>query len=220
MTARVRLDPEVLELLADEPELLALADAFVETQKPRHRIRPVGLVAGVAAVAAVVALVFALAPSGKSHGVSVDTAVAAVGGEVRFVQLRLDQSTPKVTFAYDRLQHRLTVRGDARTLRISAAQLPTSGARLTRDFGASALPAASFLAEYSARARSGSLRPISTPPGQSPTLEWVSYDSSLGSTIEVGLQPGSLSPRVLLTRGSTALRIGSFSFGNKLSTRS
>ncbi|MDX6568208.1 MAG: hypothetical protein QOH15_786, partial [Gaiellales bacterium] len=47
MAPRTRLDEEVLALLADDPELLAIADAIAETQTPRRRVRPFGLAAAV-----------------------------------------------------------------------------------------------------------------------------------------------------------------------------
>ena len=73
-------DPEVLDLLADDPTLLALADAVVATQQaPRRplfrRTAPrVAVVAVVAAAAIIVALVL---PQGE-HGI-VDRAIAAIG---------------------------------------------------------------------------------------------------------------------------------------------
>ena len=83
-TRRSRLDDEVLELLADEPELLAIADAVVETQRPRRRVRPAGIVASAVVLAAVVALAFAFWPNGRSDGISDSTAVAAIGGRARW----------------------------------------------------------------------------------------------------------------------------------------
>ncbi len=72
------LDNEVVELLRDEPELLAIADALKATGSPvRHRRlprRPLALVAVLAAVA--VALVFIFASSSPTL---VDRALAAVG---------------------------------------------------------------------------------------------------------------------------------------------
>ena len=73
-------DPEVLDLLADDPTLLAVADAVVATrQAPRRplsrRAGPrVAVVALVAAAAIIVALVL---PQGE-HGI-VDRAIAAIG---------------------------------------------------------------------------------------------------------------------------------------------
>jgi hypothetical protein len=48
-------DREVLEELRDDPELLAIADAVVETQRLRRRM-PVGALTAVAAAAAVLLL--------------------------------------------------------------------------------------------------------------------------------------------------------------------
>src|SRR5207248_1342318 len=79
MTRPLR-DPDLLELLADKPELLAIADAVAATQQPprrtllhRRSVR-VGVVAAAALVAVVVALVL---PRGNS-GI-VDRALAAIG---------------------------------------------------------------------------------------------------------------------------------------------
>jgi hypothetical protein len=218
--SRVQLDAELLELLADEPELLAIADAFVETQTRRRRVRPAVLVGAGALVACAVALAFALAPSGRSTGVSVSAAVAAVGGDARFVDLRLDQGAHPVVLNYDRVHGLLTVSGHGTTRQVASAQLASAGAGLEREFGAPTATAASLLVEYSVRAKSGSLKSVSAPSGQSPTLRWVSYSSSLGYTIEVGLLPGTLVPQVMLRRGSKiALRVGSLNVSNVLSQR-
>lgn len=78
-TVRVYSDPEVVELFAEEPELLAVVDAVAATQPRRaHRgPRPVLLVAAVTAAAAIVAAV--LMPwSGHGSDV-VGEALAAVG---------------------------------------------------------------------------------------------------------------------------------------------
>ena len=80
-------DRELLQMLADEPELLALADALVETQQerletgPRLRRRPSSLpsVVTAAAVAAAVVAVLLVAPWGGSDGGLVQRALAAVG---------------------------------------------------------------------------------------------------------------------------------------------
>jgi len=53
-------DREVLEELRDEAELLAIADAVVETQRLRRRM-PVGALTAVAAVAAALFLLLVLA---------------------------------------------------------------------------------------------------------------------------------------------------------------
>lgn len=74
-------DPELLELLGDDPELLALADAVRATQRPARTglSRPGRLAALAGAVAAVAALVL-LSPWDRNSSPSiVDRALAAVG---------------------------------------------------------------------------------------------------------------------------------------------
>jgi hypothetical protein len=89
---RVR-DPEILELLREEPELLALADALAETQRPPSPSR-LGravprVVAAAAAVAAVVAVVL-FAPGGGGGPGIVDRALAAIGkGRVLHLVMRV-----------------------------------------------------------------------------------------------------------------------------------
>jgi hypothetical protein len=77
MTVR---DPELLELLADKPELLAMADAVAATQQPPRQSalrRPAVRVAALAAVAVAILAVALVLPQGK-HGI-VDRAIAAIG---------------------------------------------------------------------------------------------------------------------------------------------
>lgn len=77
--ARVLSDFEVLELLADEPELLAIADAVAATQpSPRSRLRRHRLV-GLAAVFAVVAALVALVPLSGDEDPFLSDALAAIG---------------------------------------------------------------------------------------------------------------------------------------------
>jgi hypothetical protein len=89
MTVR---DPEVLELLRDEPELLALADAVAETQRlPRaywtRRPWPRALAAAGLAVAIVVAVL--LAPGGGGKNPVLGRALAAIGdGRVLHLVMR------------------------------------------------------------------------------------------------------------------------------------
>jgi hypothetical protein len=89
-------DPELLELLADNPELLAVADAVAATQRqPRRstvRRRAVRLAPLVAVAVAVVAVALVL-PQGK-HGI-VDRAIAAIG-DGRILHIILDVPTGTV----------------------------------------------------------------------------------------------------------------------------
>ena len=100
-------DPELLELLADKPELLAVADAVAATQQPPRRSfvrRRATRLAAVAAVAAAVVAVALVLPQGE-HGI-VDRAIAAIGdGRV----LHLVAEVPTGTVDVDLQSGRRTV---------------------------------------------------------------------------------------------------------------
>ena len=80
-------DPELVRMLADDPELLAIADALVETRReqpasePAHarRRRRLASVGAVAAVAAAVVTVLLVSPWGGDGGGLVGRALAAIG---------------------------------------------------------------------------------------------------------------------------------------------
>jgi hypothetical protein len=89
-------DREVLEELRDDPELLALADAVVETQRLRRRFRPWGAVTVVALAAALFLLVLASPwDRGGGNGFVVERALAAIDtrAPVTHVTLRISQGT-------------------------------------------------------------------------------------------------------------------------------
>lgn len=74
-------DPEVLDVLRDEPELLALADALADTQRPHSRRmrRLAPRIGAIAAVAAGIAAVFLFWPSGGGNNRILGRALAAIG---------------------------------------------------------------------------------------------------------------------------------------------
>jgi hypothetical protein len=86
-------DPEVLEALGEEPELLAIADAVTETQRfprPTHR-RVLTRAAAIAAVGATALVAVLLWPGGGGggHGI-LDRALAAIGdGRVLHLVVRM-----------------------------------------------------------------------------------------------------------------------------------
>lgn len=92
------LDREVLELLREDPDLLAIADAVVVTQRaePQRRGGTWRLL-GVAAVAAVAAVIAAVAPwHGHGNGL-IDRALAAVGhGRVLHAVIESDAPNEQV----------------------------------------------------------------------------------------------------------------------------
>jgi hypothetical protein len=74
-------DPEVLEALRDQPELLAIADAVDETQRlpTSSRRRVVSRSAALVAVGVAVLVAVLLWPSGSSRNPVLDRALAAIG---------------------------------------------------------------------------------------------------------------------------------------------
>ena len=80
-------DPELVRMLADDPELLAIADALVETRReqpasePVHarRRRRLASVGAAAAVAAAVVAVLLVSPWSGDGGGLVGRALAAIG---------------------------------------------------------------------------------------------------------------------------------------------
>ena len=89
-------DPELLELLADKPELLAMADAVAATQPPPRRSgmrRPAVRLAALAAIAVAILAVALVLPQGK-HGI-VDRAIAAIG-DGRILHLVVEAPTGTV----------------------------------------------------------------------------------------------------------------------------
>ena len=102
-------DPEILELLGDKSELLALADAVAETQSPpkAHRFRvTTPRLLTVAAVVAGVIIVFLLAPGGGGNHSIIDHALAAIGnGRV----LHVVTETPTGTVFVDLNDGRRTI---------------------------------------------------------------------------------------------------------------
>jgi hypothetical protein len=92
-------DREVLEELGDDPELLALADAVVETQRLRRRT-PIGALTAVAVAAALLLLLVLAAPwdRGGEDASVLDRALAAIDtrGPVVHMTIRFEQSGGRV----------------------------------------------------------------------------------------------------------------------------
>jgi hypothetical protein len=93
---------EVLDLLRDEPELLAIADAVSDTQNGPRRLRPFRAVGAVALAAVAIFVLFLAAPwdrGGGSGGV-LDRALAAIDskGPVVHMTMRMDVQRGGRTF--------------------------------------------------------------------------------------------------------------------------
>jgi hypothetical protein len=197
MAARSRLDDEVRALLADDPELLAIADAIAETQSRRRRVRPLGLAAA-AAIAAVAALAVVFWPGGRSTGISGDRAYAAIGGQTHTLELRVAAGSGTLLLRYDRAHGRLRAIGPGRALELRAASLPPAANRLApslaQRYGAGLGPVLSLISEYPDIARSGHLEAVPAPSAAWKRYRWVRYRSAFGYPVDVGLQPALLTP--------------------------
>jgi hypothetical protein len=205
MARRTRLDDELLDLLADDPDLLAIADAIVETQPRRRRVRPAGLVAA-AAVAVVATIAFVFWPGGESSGISGDKAYAAIGGQTRTLEVRVAEGAGTLLLLrFDRVHGRLSAIEDGRTIGLPAASLPPSATRLdpalAQRYGAGLGPVLSLVSEYPAVAKSGHLQIVPAPSAAWKQYEWVRYGSSLGYAVEVGLEHGFLKPMAVARAG-------------------
>jgi hypothetical protein len=109
-------DREVLDLLRDEPELLAIADAVADTQDTPRRLRPFRALGAVALAVVAIFVLFLAAPwdrGGGGSGSVLDRALAAVNGQgpVVHMTMRMDvtrggrQFPPFVTESfYDKQQ--------------------------------------------------------------------------------------------------------------------
>jgi hypothetical protein len=206
--ARSRLDDEVRDLLADEPELLAIADAVAETQRPRRRVRPLGVAAGVALLA-VAAVAFAFWSGDGSSGISGNTAYAAIGGAARVLQVGVAAGDARVSLTYDRAHGRLTAAAAGHRVRALAKALPPEATTLPASFerslgGLDVGPVVSLLTEYPGLARAGKLARVEAPPHRDRSLRWVSYRSSLGYVVEVGLGRRLLQPVEVARAGAAA----------------
>jgi hypothetical protein len=93
-------EPELVELLADDPELLALADAIASTRAGRRRHRAARIVVAAAAAAALAALAVSSPWQGSSRPSLVDRALAAIGsGPV--IHAVLEHERPDAQVAVD-----------------------------------------------------------------------------------------------------------------------
>jgi hypothetical protein len=207
MKARTGLDRELLDLLADEPELLAIADAVTETQRPRRRLRPGGIAAGVALVAAAV-VAFAFWAGDGSNGTSGNTAYAAIGGASRMLRITVAAGEGPVTLTYDRGREQLTAATRGRRVDVPATAVPPQTTTLPPSIGGFAGvdigPVVSLLSEYPALARADRLHPVEPPSRGDPSLRWVGYRSALGYTVEVGLAEPLLRPVEVERSGARA----------------
>jgi hypothetical protein len=204
-------DREVLEELRDDPELLAIADAVVETQRIRRRFRPWGAVTVVALAAALFLLVLASPwDRGGGNGFVVERALAAIDtrGPVVHVTLRISRgsrvelSTGKTSHPgavsdvwYDRGAGlvRLVARRDGKV--VTDQTYSGEDAALDAAFYTGFAEAADW---YRAALKAGKAREAGSGEWRGRPVYWLETpDSPTPGTIRVGVDRNTYTPIVL-----------------------
>lgn len=206
-------DPEVSELFADEPELVAIVDALAQTQRRRRRggRRRAGLVAIAAATIVVVSVVLPLR-EGDASLIAAARAAVADGRVVHVVSSRLDGGDELIDLRSGRARPTLI---EVETwFDEDAARLRT----LTRRQGA---VVADAVGDAAAAPEGVELTPLVFARGYRASLErggpelrrgrvgdddvaWVELDVS-GTRYEVAIDTGSHLPRRYRRRGSDVI---------------
>jgi hypothetical protein len=218
---QVLRDPEVLEELRDDPELLALADAVHDRIGGEHRRRRrrarAAAIAGVAAAGATAALLALIRPWGAAGPSLVEEALAAIPERgpvvhavlqskipdrelVELSSQRSVQDTVELEFWFDAhhdLLHTL-VRNQGRTIAdiLATPQRTVSSAGSSLGTGSSeALPRAlvGFASGYREALAAGEARPSAGEPAVRPSARWLEVDTPFGRQL-VALDPQTLRP--------------------------
>ena len=196
-------DREVLEELRDEPELLALADALVETQRLR-RVRPLGALTAVALAAAALFLLVLASPWDRGTETPLlERALAAVParGPVAHLTVRIEVTRGKRTFSpvttegfYDKQQRlvRLISRSEGKVL----ADYTTVGVEDEFSLFPGLLEGAAF---YRQALASGTARVVGKGVWQGHPVYWLRLNGGGGAGhLRIGIDRESSQPLVFL----------------------
>lgn len=196
-------DREVLETLRDDPELLALADAVVETQSLR-RVRPFGALAALVLAAAALFLLVLASPWDRGTQTPLlDRALAAVParGPVAHLTVRIEITHGKRTFSpvttesfYDRQQRlvRVISRSDGKVL----ADYTTAGEEDEFSLFPGLLDGAAF---YRQALASGRARVVDDGVWQGRPVHWLELNGGGGpGRLRIGIDRESYQPAVFL----------------------
>jgi len=197
-------DREVLEELRDDPELLALADAVVETQRLR-RVRPFGALATVALAAAALFVLVLASPwdRGGESGSVLDRALAAVPerGPVAHLNVRIEITHGRRTFSpvttesfYDKRRGLVRVinRGEGEVL----ADYTTAGVEDEFSLFPGLLDGAAF---YRQALASGRARVVDDGVWQGRPVHWLELKGGGGAgRLRIGIDRTSYQPVVFV----------------------
>jgi hypothetical protein len=191
-------DREVLDVLGEDPELLAIADAVVETQRIRSRFRPWGAVTVVALAAALFLLVLASPwDRGGGNGGILDRALAAIEtrGPVVHMTIRLEPpgSSPEVTTEtfYDR--DRRLVRVVSRSEGSVVADYTTRASEDEFVTFPGLLDGAAF---YLKALSTGAAKVVGRGTWQDRPVYWIRLEKPGGLVFEIGIDRDSYRPVV------------------------
>jgi hypothetical protein len=194
-------DREVLEELRDDPELLALADAVVETQRIRRPFRPWGAVTLVALAAALFLLVLASPwDRGGGNGSVLDRALAAIdsSGPVVHMTMRVDASRdgrtfpPVITESFYDKQQRL-VRVISRSAGNVVGDYTTVAAEDEFSFFPGLLEGAAF---YKQALENGEARIVGEGVWEGRPVYWLRLKRGGGLVLRIGIARDSYRPVV------------------------
>jgi hypothetical protein len=197
------LDREVADLLRDDPDLLAIADAIVATQPADARRRSARWRPAVAAAVIVVAAVLAVVAPWHGHGNGlIDRALAAVGGgPVLHAVVEFDSPDVTVvnlsTGAERLLPQRLEYWFDA-DRRVLRALTSINGQVMVDHVGAPTLDPAltGFLSGYREALESGQAREAGRGTFDGKTVIWLTFDYRLFGE-RVGIDEHTYRPVVI-----------------------
>jgi len=196
-------DREVLDLLRDEPELLAIADAVSDTHEGPRQLRPFRAVGAVALAAVAIFILVLAAPwdrGGGGRGSVLDRALAAIdsSGPVTHMMMRLDVTrgghrVPSIVMEsfYDKRAGlvRVVSRSDGKVL----GDYTTAAAEDEFSFFPGLLEGAAFYKEALAK---GDARIVGQGQWHGMPVYWVDLTKGGGLILRVGIDRDSYRPVV------------------------
>ena len=196
-------DREVLDLLRDEPELLAIADAVADTQHGSRPLRPFRAIGAVALAAAAIFVLVLASPwdrGGGGSGSVLDRALAAIdsSGPVTHMTMRLDvtlraSTVPSIVMEsfYDKRAGlvRVVSRSDGKVL----GDYTTAAAEDEFSFFPGLLEGAAFYKEALAN---GDARIVGEGQWQGLPVYWVDLTKGGGLILRVGIDRDGYRPVV------------------------
>ena len=196
-------DREVLDLLRDEPELLAIADAVTDTQHVSRPLRPFRAIAAVMLAAAVIFVLVLAAPWDRGdggRGSVLDRALAAIDskGPVVHMTMRMDARRGGRTFPsvisesfYDKQQG--LVRVISRSEGKVVGDYTAAAAEDEFSFFPGLLEGAAF---YKQALASGDARIVGNGVWDGQPVYWLELEKGGGLILRIGLARDSYRPVV------------------------